>query len=598
MFSNIINGEMTEKDNLLFCNDTILEYLSQNELMEIVTDSSLSSSIKEIQNILEEHSEDNDFYAIAINPATREVDGAPIVENESEEDEDTTPIKRVPSQNSINKLISTQENTEKYLAPSMVPNWKKALILIYIGLKKSLFFLLKYIKVGAIKLAELTKVGATYGKNRIGEKTQKTKTNQPEEEVMEEDIKEEEEEIEEEPQKEIYTHQKYKEGQGLSQNISNWLNNQIEKFVGLNKIQQTLLILAVILLFFFSQSMVWQGRTALMSDKTSTSDKISQIEEYLNTGEAQNIFNDESGAKESLTLATSLMEEIPDSRKYKGDKESLQQRIDELTGSLQKISYVDNPQVISDLSNQNSEANIVSIYKFGDLIFAFDNQNQNIYKVDLINKQTISRQLSSNFNDVKKIVAIDENNVIILNGSKELYKYNFEDNTAQNTLMASDTVSDFDIYGGKLYSLRPEENQIYKHFPVENGYNSGSAWLKDGASAEGITSIAIDGGIYAVSDNGDISYFMAGKEEVVSFSPTNPPLSSPKQMFSEIESNYLYILDQNNNRVVVLDKNSGSLKTQYTSKEFSDIKSITVEEKEKNIYILSNNKIYLIEINF
>ena len=206
--------------------------------------------------------------------------------------------------------------------------------------------------------------------------------------------------------------------------------------------------------------------------------------------------------------------------------------------------------------------------------------------------------MSNNFNNIRKITATDEKDLLILNGDKELYKYNFENNLMEIALVANNKINDFGIYGGKLYTLQSDTNQILKHFPIETGYNSGSNWIKDGSNMENIISITIDGGIYTADTNGEIKYFMAGKSEPTNLSIIDPPLSSPKQLFSKIDSNYLYILDQNNNKIIVIDKNSGNIKIQYLSKEFKNIKSIIVEEQEKKIYVLSDKKIYLIEMNF
>ena len=47
---------------------------------------------------------------------------------------------------------------------------------------------------------------------------------------------------------------------------------------------------------------------------------------------------------------------------------------------------------------------------------------------------------------------------------------------------------------------------------------------------------------------------------------------------------------------MVLDKNNGNLKIQYTTKEFSDMKSMVIESQEKKIYLLADKKIYSIDI--
>lgn len=615
LFSNIISGTLTEKDHLFLCNDSILEYLSQNELMEIITQSQIVSALKEIESALKKESLNNNFYALAVEPIIKEEETAPSSLDISQVDEQNSELKeknRLPSQTSINKLISTQENTEKYLAPSLAPNWKKAGLVLFWLIKKTSGFIFKYLKIGALELGRLIKLSFIYLQEKtpqlaslISSRLSKSKKHQglssgaikP---AAEENDKENKDLLdnyppEEESRKTLNYHSP--SGRGLNAAISRFLNQQIAKFVSLNKLQQILLITASILIFFFSQSMVWQGQVKSASEKTGSLDLLKQIEDSLNMAEAQNIFNDEKGAKQSLAQALDLMSQLPNSKKYKDDKEKIQKRIDDLQKLLQKIAYLENLNTVADLSQQNPSAAIAALAKASNYIFAFDNQNQNIYRIDLVKKQTLARQLPSNFNGVRKIMATDENNIIILNGSSELYKYNWETNLAENNLINSETITDLSVYGGKLYSLKADQDQIFKHFPISGGFNSGSAWIKDGTDVKKAVALAIDGGIYTIDSDGAIKYLLNGRAQIVNFSALTTPLNSPKQIESESDSNYLFILDQNNQRVAVLEKNSGNVKIQYLAKEFADLKSMIVESHEKKIYLLSDKKIYLIDIS-
>lgn len=611
MFSNIINGIISEKDNLFFCNDSILEYLSQNELMEIITANRPALALKEIEKILSPERRHNNFYAITIEPLIKENETKEELRKISVQTNESLVVSRLPSQTSINRLISTQENTEKYLTPSLAPNWKKILILFYVGLKTAAGRLLKYAKIIFNQLIKFYLINSVYSRKKIQALIGRFTKNDlaVKDSIIDSALDEknwstahqdqigEFKEISQPKIKEDYANQFKKTGPG-PENLNDWLNSQIEKFVALSKLQQILLVAAIILIFFFSQSLVWQGQADGLSEKDSLKNKLAQIEERLNTGEAKNIFNDETGARESLKAAIDLLSQIPDNRKYDGIKKKFQDRIETLNQSLQKISYLDNPTVTADLANQNKEASVSSIDKFQNYIFAFDNHNQNIYKIDLAKKQTSARQLPSNFNRVRKIAALDETNVILLNSDNEMYKYNFDSNSVQITLTANSAIDDFNIYGGKLYTLQSERNQIFKHFPLDNGYNSGSAWLKDQIDLKNATTLVIDGGIYTGDNNGQVKYFMAGRNESFNLVALNPALASIKQIETDTESPYLYVLDQSNQRLVVFDKNSGQLKKQFSSKEFSDLKSLAVETKEKNIYLLADKKIYLIETNF
>lgn len=601
MFSNIISGAITLKDNLIFCNDAVLEYFSQNELMAIVSENTSLAAIQQIEKILRTQTKNNNFYAIIIQPNYAEETGM-MTKNR---DYFTPPEKlATPPDKSINRLMSTQIDTEKYLTPSLLPNWKKAFILAGFGLKKISQFIFKYLQILSKNLIiflyylvrktpAVFKTATKASSQLIGEPKSFAKNfSHGAWQTVRQLAK-----------KTVYF-ENYKkmlplarpEG-GLSQKISDWLNQQIAKFVALNRLQQTLLVIAFIFIFFFSQSIVWQGRNAAKTQKNEIQTLIKQIEEQFTAAEAKNIFNDEAGAKNSLSQAEMLLAQAPNTRKYRGLKDKWTNKINGLKQTLQKISYLNNPVVVADLNRQNPSASAQGLTKNDAVLFVFDNQNQNLYKIDLKQKQTTANQFNNTLSNIKKIDIIDEKNIILLNGEKEFYEYNLESNSIEKKLVAKNNINDFKMYGGKLYTLQTEKNQIYKHFSTEAGFNSGSAWLKDNSDIKDAKALAIDGGIYLIYNNGNINYFAKGRAEATDFLPLDTPIKSPRQIVTDAESKYLYILDQENQRVVVLEK-TGALKIQYISKEFNEMKSIVVAEKEKKIYLLAGNKVYEIEMKF
>ena len=152
MFSNIISGSITERDSVFFCNDFVLGYLSQNEISEIIAERNYYMAAQEIEKILAEQDQENNFYGLIIQPEQRErvitTSAMPTSEEEAEPEiaprgAIATKISKpaIPSQHSINRLLNTQAKTERYLAPSLMPNWKKVLLLGWFYSKKFSIFL-------------------------------------------------------------------------------------------------------------------------------------------------------------------------------------------------------------------------------------------------------------------------------------------------------------------------------------------------------------------------------------------------------------------------------------------------------------------------
>lgn len=637
MFSNLISGEITTKDDVIICNDSVFEYISQSDLGGIISENASNRAISEISSSLKETSggENTNFYCLLLEP-------------DYQDEEESEPEKIIVSHNrvrqteprhytnehptgSIERLLKTQHKTERYLAPSLMPNWQRILIIIGRSslqlLKKIgiyLFiagkFLYKYIRIGLIKLSRLiaarfkARRAATAGPKEMNLETEPQNT----EELTEVRVKIEaeggeaietvdigkeitkfsldESEFINELEKSVETFQPAFTGNGVSDRINNKLNRLAGWLFGLRTWQKALLIIVFILAFLFSQSVVWLGRSEeTVTAETGIESLTKQIEDKINNAEAQNIFNDENGAKSSLQEAKTLLAQIPDKRKYDSERNRLQERISGIVQALQKISYLENPKIIADLAKVNASAQTTGLARVGNTLLSFDNNNQNLYLVEEASGQatsTVWHELSQ----VRKIVALNGQSAVILNGEKEVYIFDLSKKTLTKALVSDVKITDMEVYEGKVYLLKAEKNQVYRHTVSDNKLNTGATWISSGDATGGVA-IALDGGLYFGRAGGEIRHFTKSKMEDKTWTAIEPPLTNISQLATTPQSNYLYVLDAENKRVVAYDSN-GVLRKQYSSKSFNSVASLALMEKEKKIYLLSDNKIYQIDIDF
>lgn len=602
MFSNIISGEITLVDQLFFCNDTVLEFLSQLQLSEIILDNDIFSAANWMERELQPHSANNNFYAVIVEPITPTISTEPISRSIAQTREDQP----IHPQTSINRLIDTQAKTEQYLTPSLMPNWKKVLILLLIWIRRLAKYTYKYLKIGSIALWGLLQELFIKLKRKILKQplVDSTPIEMPKAVEADNRIVAQEDDLTDISDIRIPTESASIKTLPLSGKInifhatSHFLNKHLARFTALSVFQKILFITAFVLIFLFSQSIVMKGQAGGRAKLIDIDNITQQATEAINSAEAQNVFNDEAGAKESLAQAIELFNKIPDKRKYQEVRTELQNKIDQLSLLLQKMTYITEPELIADLNNKNAQAQTKGLAKINSLIFTFDNQNQTLYKIDTDKKQTISIQLSG-LGTIKKIDALNDKSIVLLNDKNEFYQYDIAGNsTSTKKVLTVDTpVADFSVYSGKIYTLQADKNQVFKHLPAGNGFNSGSTWLKDNTPIKDASALAIGDGIFLLRTAGAISHFVDGKLQPSQYSATTPPMTAPIQIDTDAESNYVYLLDPQNQRVVVYDKN-GSTKIQYSSKQFSDIKSMAITSKEKKIYLLSGNQIYGISTNF
>ncbi len=626
MFSNLISGEITPKDNIIICNDAIFEYVSQNDLGNIISENVSSSAMSEIGSALKETSggASSNFYCLLLEPDYQEEDEEEMIPASQHYASPAGPRRydNDHPQGSIERLLTTQHKTEKYLAPSLLPNWQRMLIIIgrglLLALKKIgyylfilLRFLYKYLKIGLIRLKDIiaAKIKARRGSPAVDLQDSEVETEIAVKiksadgdfveviEIRKETGRislDEDDRLAAEPAR---VESNAFNGSGASDKANNKLNRLAGWLFGLKLWQKAILTIVFVLVFLFSQSVVWLGRSAENANQETGIETLTkQIEDKVNGAEAQNIFNDEAGAKQSLQEARSLLAQIPDKRKYDGERNRLQGRIDKISQALQKIAYLDNPKIIADLSKINGNAQTAGIARVGNTLLSFDNNNQNLYLIEEASGQASSTALRE-LSQVRKIVALNGQAAMILNGDKDVFIFDLAKKTLTKSYSSDVKITDLEIYEGKVYLLKAEKNQVYKHtMTADNKLNSGSAWIAGGDAGNG-AAIALDGGLYFGRTTGEIRHFAKNKIEDKTWAAIEPPLKNIAQLATSPQSNYIFVLDGENKRVIAYN-NNGALLKQYTSKDFGSVSSLALLEKEKKIYLLSDNKVYLIEMDF
>lgn len=74
------------------------------------------------------------------------------------------------------------------------------------------------------------------------------------------------------------------------------------------------------------------------------------------------------------------------------------------------------------------------------------------------------------------------------------------------------------------------------------------------------------------------------------------PLSAPTDIYTTPDSNYLYVADSGNRRVVILAKESGLYNRQFictgNNGIWSNMKDLWADEENSTIYVLEGSKVY------
>ncbi len=232
--------------------------------------------------------------------------------------------------------------------------------------------------------------------------------------------------------------------------------------------------------------------------------------------------------------------------------------------------------------------------------------------INLVNAKTVDSKYS-NFlllqiqNPSANQFTQDDHNIYFVdsNGVSSVEKAKEKINVVINNKEYWKEAEGIGIYLGNIYVLDKNPSpptggsghgQILKFVATANGYSKTNYFAQDLApDFSQATSIAIDSSIFVLLSDGTIEKFIRGKEDRFTVSSLDKPFSSPSRIFTNNDTNNLYILDNGNSRIVVLNK-EGIYQTQYQTGILKNAKDFEVLESSKKIFVLSENKIYEIEM--
>ncbi len=159
----------------------------------------------------------------------------------------------------------------------------------------------------------------------------------------------------------------------------------------------------------------------------------------------------------------------------------------------------------------------------------------------------------------------------------------------------------FDNFNNNLYVLDPGANAILKYQWTAGGYEIGPInYLdpRDGVDISEAVGFAIDGDIWVLFADGDIARFSGGREVAFEITGLDADAVRATQIFTEVDTDSLYLVDQPNNRIVQIDKREGSegafvRQFKYAGSDdfFADIRAIWVSEIDGKLIVLGKDSL-------
>ncbi len=232
---------------------------------------------------------------------------------------------------------------------------------------------------------------------------------------------------------------------------------------------------------------------------------------------------------------------------------------------------------------------------FNNEIYFFSPLSENMLKLNQENKDEIL-QINEK---IKSAVTLSDS---ILFFSKPNKLINFKDNQFSETIFLKEPSSDFDFnalssYRSSLYFLETKSNSIIR-YPFSQNINWGNpeSWLSsETKTASEFKSIAVDGSIWILTKDNTIERFHTGKLQETINIEIFPFVTNLSKIFTSSQLTYLYILEPEQNRIIILDK-SGQIIKQYQSEKFNNLLDFSISQDGKTIWLLNSLTLYKINL--
>lgn len=260
--------------------------------------------------------------------------------------------------------------------------------------------------------------------------------------------------------------------------------------------------------------------------------------------------------------------------------------------------------IIPKLNTENSEepdllANILEKINQAEAVLLFDEKEKArsfLEEAEEMAENTNNKEIKENISE-----QLDKANSIEWLNNLEVIMLDFKPEKIAGQrdriyIMGSDNLS-YQLSENKFI---PSElfdfNAKYSNYAytLNNGQilKQGSPWLKPDIDLSGAIDLAIDGSIYILF-NDNIKKFWKGVEQEFSLEEISNPVTEPKDIYTSLENDYIYILEKN--RILVYNK-KGQLFVQYLSPQFIDLKSIYVTSQDEIMYVLNNSEVLRITL--
>jgi len=323
-----------------------------------------------------------------------------------------------------------------------------------------------------------------------------------------------------------------------------------------------------------------QKKIAVLIDQARNKKEEAESLFSLNPGRAKELILE---AQDLVSKAEAINSTDPQLVKFK----------EELGASALSVlrEFKTEPTIFFDLGLIKEGATLASFAYTGDQLIILDKTNAAVYSLGLSDKKSSIIAGGKDLTEPSlvavswpKVFVVTKDGIVSIDGSTKKAVLVIRSDEEWGKTVSLQT------FGGNLYLLT--EKAIWQYPVTEAGFGSKRQWLKENQSDFfGVQNMAIDGSIWIQGQNGEILKFTRGLRDPFAILGLEKPFSGSSYIFNDPNQEKIYVLDSGNSRIVGLKK-TGEYDSEYSWQSLGSLKGLVVNEKEGQIFLLSETKVY------
>ena len=356
-----------------------------------------------------------------------------------------------------------------------------------------------------------------------------------------------------------------------------------------------IIILALGILIFRSTSKPTAENSGPAADFQALYDKAGQLQKDANDAL---IYQDEEKARKSLAQADNLLEQASQSSDVGIKALKLKQEVDDQLAGLDKAQNSQSSKIWSTPDSQE-QIKRLGLESNENVLVLTSKSGYEIKPADTSAAQNFSGEaVSGSFG---WLVPTQSDDLYLAPKDRNYSAINLTARTISEKKSlpteVNSSVSAAGSYQSFVYFFDPAENQI-KQFTYDSSNLTFKAdWLKqdlkDVLNNNPAESMAIDGSIFLVTENGTLLKLSGGKKASWDAEKPGTGFKGDKLILqTKPDDKNLYLLDPDNQRIAVFEKETGKLKGQLENSALTKTVDFQVSEKEKTIYFATPNDLF------